>query len=195
MSRSRSNSVIEYIDETHTYLINGVIVPSVSQLLKRVFPDKYKDVPRAILERKAEYGTIVHEAIERLENASKMPPMNIFQELALIQYKKLKERNGFAVVDQEKIVHFQDRFCGRYDMTIKLDDRLCLADIKTTAKLDHKYLSYQLSLYELAYEWTFNTDPFPFARFYCLWLPKNELGQFVEIERVDRERLLKDFGF
>ena len=61
--------MIEYIDEIHTYLIDGIIVPSVSQILHdKVFPDKYKGVPEKVLMAKAEYGTKVHSIIEDIEN-------------------------------------------------------------------------------------------------------------------------------
>lgn len=194
MFKSQLNDV-EFIEESHTYLIDGVIVPSVSQLLKQVFPNKYQGIPKAILEQKADYGTIVHSAIESHENGTEMPNMNIFQSLALEQYKKLKTKHKFNVKEQETIIHYRDKYAGRFDMTITHDGALCLADIKTTSQLDKEYLAWQLSLYEMAYEYTFNTDPCPFKRFYCIWLPKGDLGQFVEIERISRNKIKAMFRY
>jgi len=60
--------VIEFLEEPHIYLKNGVIVESVTTLLKKYkFKDKYSDVPSNILKAKAEFGSGVHKAIELLE--------------------------------------------------------------------------------------------------------------------------------
>lgn len=192
----QSNNIVEYIDEGHFYLVNGILTPSVSQLLKQVFPNKYKGIPRRILDAKASYGTTVHDAIERLENGEKMPNMNVFQKLSIEQYEKLKAKHGFKVQNQEQIIHYRDCYCGRYDMTlVNQDGALCLGDIKTTSQLDKDYLSWQLSLYEMAYEYTFQTEQFPFSKFYCVWLPKNDLGEFVEIKRIERQKILDTFKY
>ena len=36
--------MIEFIDEPHIYLVNGVITPSVSEILHFIFPNKYKEL-------------------------------------------------------------------------------------------------------------------------------------------------------
>ena len=37
---------VEFIDDTHTYLVDGVIVPSITQILKIRFNKKYGDIER-----------------------------------------------------------------------------------------------------------------------------------------------------
>lgn len=49
---------------THTYRWHGHEKPSVTQILKAVYPDQHAGIPRAILERKAALGVAVHAAIE-----------------------------------------------------------------------------------------------------------------------------------
>jgi len=57
--------VIEFIKESHTYLVDGVITPSVSQILAAtIFKNKYANIPEFIMKRAAHYGTNVHNAIE-----------------------------------------------------------------------------------------------------------------------------------
>ena len=63
--------MIEFIEETHTYLYEGIIIPSVSEILHFIFPDKYKNVDKEILYKKAIYGSKIHEAIECLEQNKK----------------------------------------------------------------------------------------------------------------------------
>lgn len=50
--------------ETHEYRWNGIVRPSVTQILKRVYADEYAGVPEAVLARKAALGTAVHRAVE-----------------------------------------------------------------------------------------------------------------------------------
>lgn len=193
---SDRQAVVEFIEDGHVYLLDGIVTPSVSQLLKQVFPNKYKGVPASVLANKAEYGSKVHEAIERAEKGLEMRDGGIYIKIALAQYDKLKKKHGFTVQDQEQVVWYKDKFCGRYDLTVtNADGLLCLDDIKTTYQLDRDYLAWQLSLYELGYEWVHDLEPFPFAEFHCLWLPRGELGEYVKIERIDRQRLLEEFGW
>ena len=65
--------MLEFIEETHTYLLDGKIIPSATQLLKEIFPLKYDNVPINILEKKSEYGTQVHKFIEIIEKKNVFP--------------------------------------------------------------------------------------------------------------------------
>ena len=56
---------LEYFDEEHLYLVDGIIVPSITQILKHKFGRKYEGIDRATLQRAADKGTQIHEAIEK----------------------------------------------------------------------------------------------------------------------------------
>lgn len=178
--------MLEYIEKTHQYLYEGVIVPSVSWILhKYLFKDKYKDVPEYILKAKAQYGSQLHEAIEKLEQENILVDTLNNQQLKSIQdYLKIKKENNLEVIEQEQIVCYKGIYAGRYDLIAKINNKLCLCDIKTTAKLDIEYLSWQLSLYALA-------DGRKFSKFYALWLPKKEEGQLVEIPKKTKKEIEK----
>lgn len=192
--------MLEYIDETHTYLYNGVIIPSVSQILhEKVFPNKYKEVPEYILKAKAEYGTKVHNSVEMYEaNINTMQfeeafdttkialDLSYIQVVSLKEYICLKEKYNIQVLEQEQLVCYKGLYAGRFDMVAKINGKLCLVDIKTTAQLDLEYLSWQLSMYELAYGRKFD-------EFYCIWLPKKDTGKLVKIERKNQKEIEKLF--
>lgn len=177
--------MLEFIEESHTYVKDGVILPSVSDILAFIFPDKYEGVPRAVLDKKADFGTTVHSAVEAYESFGwlPLPEMNFIEEEALNQYIKLKEKYRIEVMSQEVMVSFLNIYAGRYDMTANINGYNSLADIKTTATLDEEYLSWQLSFYELATGQTFE-------KLYAIWLPKKGLGKLVEIQRIERQVLL-----
>lgn len=181
--------MIEYIDEEHLYLVDGVLVPSVTQLLHKLFPNKYKNVPQYILDKKAIYGSKVHKAIEELESnkLDKKEIKEFYIQLSINEYFRLKKKYEINVLEQEQIIHYKKYFAGRFDMVAIINGELCLCDIKTTAELDKEYLSWQLSMYELG-------DGRHFDKFYCIWLPKGGLGKLVEIERIEKEKILKEIG-
>lgn len=174
--------MLEFIEEIHTYVLDGEIIPSVSDILKFMFPNKYKGVSEEILEKKAEYGSIVHLAIENLENGLKMPELNYLQEASIEEYERLKRKNNLEVVTQEQMVNYKRFYAGRFDMIATINSKECLCDVKTTSELDLEYLSYQLSFYELAYGKQFDD-------LYAIWLPKGKLGKLVKIERKTKEKL------
>lgn len=175
--------MLEFIEESHTYIKDGVILPSVSDILKFIFPDKYAGIPQEILNKKASFGTTVHASVEAYESGKPMPEMNYIEDACFEQYLHLKGKHNISVLSQEVMVSFLDLYAGRYDMTADINGSYSLADIKTTATLDEEYLSWQLSLYELA-------TGKQFDKLYAIWLPKKGLGKLVEIQRIDRDELL-----
>lgn len=174
---------VEFIEQTHQYLVGGVLVPSVSEILRFIFPDKYKGVPQRVLEEKALFGTHIHEAIEAYEKG-KEPRLTDFERVTFNQYLKLKEEYQIKPITMEEIVHYEDRFAGRLDMTAYVLDEESLIDTKTTAKLDIESLEWQLGMYQLA-------KGKKYKKCYCLWLPKKDLGQLVEIDPKTKDDILE----
>ena len=149
--------VLEYIDETHTYLYDGEVLPSITQLLKVKFGSKYDGIPKDVLQRAAEQGTAVHKAIEDYEQQgieSEVPELR--------NYKFLKKTYHFECIDNEvPVVLFKDGeavACGRLDLVLTEDGKVGLGDIKRTSTLDKSYLTYQLNLYRIAYQQCYGTE-------------------------------------
>ena len=178
-------SMIEFLPESHTYLVEGVIVPSVTSILSStIFRKMYEGVPKYILNNKAQFGTNVHRAIETGDSGD----LNQIEMISYQQWEKLKERYEIAPQEQETLVHYQDLYCGTLDMIAIVNGELVINDIKTTAKLDEDYLSWQLSFYKYAYE---NMGGKELVKGYVTWLPKKELGQFIEIPFKTKEEVLE----
>ena len=111
----------------------------------------------------------------------------VYERLCLEKYFKIKDENKFEVLEQEQKVFTKD-YAGRFDMIIKMNGKKYLCDIKTTAKLDIEYLSWQLSLYEYAYG---KVDGLV-----AIWLPKGKLGKLEHIKRKTKkeiENILKEY--
>ena len=142
---------LEYDDDTHTYLYEGLMLPSITQILKIKFNKKYDGVDTWVLNKAAERGLEVHKAIE---NLCKTGEVEDFKEVKNFMF--LQKHHQFSVVDNElPVVLFKDDIpvaCGRLDLVLEINDGLYLGDIKRTSTLDKEYLGYQLNLYKIAYE-------------------------------------------
>ena len=68
----------------------------------------------------------------------------------------------FECLDNEiPIIIFDNNIpvaCGTTDMLIKQGEKIGLADIKRTSKLDKEYLAYQLNLYRIGYQQCYDTN-------------------------------------
>lgn len=142
---------LEFYEDEHIYLVDGLMVPSVTELLSHKFGKKYDGVSSEVLKARASEGTRVHEAIEKLCKTGEMTDLPEVRNFLF-----LKKAFKFEVVDNEVPVilfHAQEPICaGRLDLVIKTDEGLGLADIKRTSVLDRDYLFYQLNIYKIAYE-------------------------------------------
>lgn len=157
-SENINGNVLEYFDDEHVYLVDGVIVPSITQILKYKFGGKYNGVSKSVLQKASEKGTMVHEAIEKYCKygyESDLPELRNF--------KFLQRAYKFDVIENEVpvILSFDGKpvSAGRLDLVIEkigedgvLHGERGIADIKRTSTLDKEYLAYQLNLYRIAYQ-------------------------------------------
>ncbi len=194
----KCEAIIEFIPETHEYLYNGVLVPSVTTIIKKIMPNKYDGISTRILQKKAKFGTLGHSIIEYLgenmmdEEESKLHIIDLFNSerinqdmyISLREYIRLCHKYEIEVLENEKIVNYGYEFIGTLDMIANVKGKRSLIDIKFTAELDKEYLSWQLGMYKMASGEDFN-------EYYCLWLPKGTVGNLVPIKIKTEEEILK----
>lgn len=182
--------MLEFYEENHIYLKDGVILRSVTQILKELFPSKYDGIPENILNDKAKYGTELHKFIEIIEKKKPKRPLayikkyynpNIYQIESFKDYLEIKKKYNIEITDSEKMVVYKDIYCGTLDLKGTVNNKKAIIDIKTTYDLDELYVSWQNSLYEMASE--------PVDELYCMWLPKGHLGKLVKLERINEKDL------
>lgn len=150
-TREIKGHTLEYFEDEHLYLVDGLIVPSITQILSAKFGKKYDHVDKGTLRRAADAGTRVHGAIERYCKTGEEDEDLI----ELKNFKFLQRQYGFKVWDNEvPVILFKDDepiAAGRLDMVIQIGDQFGGADIKRTSVLDKEYLAYQLNLYRIAF--------------------------------------------
>ena len=152
-----AGGLLEYIDESHTYIFDGVVLPSITQILKVKFGNKYIGISKDVLNRASEKGTEVHKAIEDYEKEGIDSDIK-----ELRNYKFLKKHFGFECLDNEvPIVLFLDDkpiACGRIDVILKEENNIGIGDIKRTSTFDKEYVAYQTNLYRIGYQQTYGVD-------------------------------------
>lgn len=167
---------LEYFDDEHMYLVDGLIVPSITQMLKIKFGGRYASIDKDVLKRASDAGTAVHEAIETfcktgLDNG--LPEVRNFN--------FLRGAYGFKVRENETpVILFKDDepiSAGRLDLVLEMDGEIGGADIKRTSNLDKEYLFYQLNLYRIGYQQCYGEE-WQFLRGIHL---KDDIRKFVKI--------------
>lgn len=142
---------LEYDDESHIYIYDGICLPSITQILQVRFGKKYDGVDNRVLNKAAEKGTLIHKAIE---NLCKTGEVEDYKEVRNFLF--LQKHYDFKVVDNEiPVVLFENDIpiaAGRLDLILDINNGLYLADIKRTAILDKEYLGFQLNLYRIAFQ-------------------------------------------
>ena len=150
------NYTLEFDDETHRYIVNGIITPSVSKLLSLKFDD-YPNVPKAVLQAAADRGTEIHKAIEVYEKTGKESDLQEFR-----NYLFLKRHFKIENVENElPVAYFEDGFpvfAGTIDQVCEIDGVLAINDFKRVSAPNKEKIAYQVNLYRLAYNQTFGVE-------------------------------------
>jgi len=177
---TKLNSIpVLFNQEKHTYTnkITGETYKGITgTLIHRLFPNKYKDIPKAVLDRAAEKGSIVHETIELTETIGITPNSEEGK-----NYLKLKEAYGLKFLESEYTVSDLEHYATNIDGIYEVEDNIVdIADYKTTAKFDKESVSWQLSI--CAYFLELNNPHIKVRKLFGIWL-RGCIAQLIEVER------------
>ena len=193
--------MLEYDDESHTYLCDGLIVASVTEIIREHLGSKYDGVPADVLAEAARKGTLLHEVIESAEKSACAETYELSSDEAemsdeFASYLRLKKKYGITCEGNEMplLIYYKGRIvaAGRMDMlACNGDGELGIIDFKRTYELDDEYLAFQLTLYGMGVKYSYNIDP----KFYaCMWL-RGKRGKFVSYDPIEKrvEEMLDGF--
>lgn len=155
-SQDHNKREIEFIEETHTYLVDGVIRPSVTQIMATVSKEYFSRINEAVLNTARDRGSRIHKAIENYELYGEIPDAPETREY-LTSYKIAKKIEKFEVEEIEmKLTN--GVFCGTVDQIVvfkrihpetKKEQTIAgLQDIKATAKINKELAELQLAGYD-----------------------------------------------
>lgn len=177
-------SHVVFDKEHHTYELRGRILKGVTPIVKWMFPETYKDIPEEVLNKAAEYGSLIHAKIEMAD------AVGIVDEECqpLMDYIALKEQYGLTTHSNEFLVDDGFAIASSIDLVFDVNDagEYPLADIKTTSSIHVNNVTLQLSIYAMLFEAQTGKKA---GCLYVVWLPKPQYGEskLMELERIDSE--------
>lgn len=152
---------IEFIEGSHTYLVDNKIVPSTTKLVGLTLGNSYENVNAEVLKEASEYGTKVHEEISKwLVHPSEEMEFETIEARNVIKF--LIPRLAITPLASENMVGYEndkgqimvgtlDMFYGRFDKeSNSVIHGLC--EFKTTSAYLEQYVETQLNYYLLAFE-------------------------------------------
>jgi hypothetical protein len=138
--------MIEFLEDTHTYLVDGVIKPSVSAIMTPLTMDHYKEIDNEILERACERGSAIHKATENIDLEKEYEIEDKWKDY-LFQYKKFKTlRKPILKSVEQQLTNGE--YCGTLDRIYEIEGTKWLVDIKTSSQVNTKLVQVQLGAYK-----------------------------------------------
>lgn len=171
-------SRVLFDQDQHTYTLDGKLLQGITGMIGRqLFPNKYSDVPKEVLESAAKRGAFIHETIELVDD------LGISNEMQEVKgYIDLKELHCLRYEASEYLVSDNEYFASCIDKVYRESDtEFSLGDIKTTYKLDKDYIKWQLSIY--AYLFETQNPGCKVVRLFGIWL-RGDIHELVEVERI-----------
>jgi len=154
--KNKENKIhsFQFIEETHQYILDGIIIPSVTQILgAEGFYSGLDKINQTILERARKYGLALHKACELNDN--KMLDIN---SLSKPLVKPLENWNKFINDFKVKFILIEEpsysptyKFGFTPDRIGYIDGKLTIIDIKSTAEVG-LVNGIQLGGYQLGFE-------------------------------------------
>jgi hypothetical protein len=137
---------------THTYRCDGIIMPSVTQVMKAAgLGQPYGHVDADTLERAADRGRLVHWACAEIDSGRQVDPVWIEgAEGYIAAYRLFARETGYrSDATEEYVCHARLGYAGQLDMRGWMHGRRIICDRKATASL-HRDTAVQCAGYELA---------------------------------------------
>lgn len=173
--------MIEFFEDTHTYLVDGREVPSVSDILAYITASHYGNINEAVLKQAAQRGTDVHKACQEIDYGCEA---EVDPQIAPYVRAYCDFLRDYAPEWQEiEQIHYDEDedYCGTVDRMGFIDGKPVILDIKTTGSPTKvNYLAYccQLWAYSLFYFDKYKHD----AELYILFLKKDGKYRLVNVK-------------
>ena len=180
---------VTFIEESHQYFIGKKELKGVTgTLIKKAFPDTYKNIPESVLMKAAERGGLIHNTFETfcsIFDADLKQYPNPTEEL--LAFHSMLVAFDLHYVASEYLVTDGENFASAIDgIFADNEGNIYLVDYKTTATLHYDNVSLQLSIYA---KWFEEQNPdLKVKEIVCMWF-KNGQSKFQPLPRVSDEQI------
>ena len=140
-------------DETsHIYKLNGSIIPSVTTVMRPLSEDFYKGIDEDTLNRAADRGKSIHNAIENFVKFEIVDVAPEFMGYFDAFLKWWMEKNPTPLGTECRTYHKILRYAGTADMPCIIEGKSIVVDFKTSAAINKMLTGIQLEAYARGYE-------------------------------------------
>jgi hypothetical protein len=134
-----------FYDTTHEYEVDGVKVPSVSEVLRFLSREQYQDVAQYTLDNAADRGSKVHKACELLIKYGEAE-IEADIESYVKAFMAWVDKHKIDFLHMEKALACPD-YAGRVDFICTVDGDLSVVDLKTVSAVNKTLVKAQLNGY------------------------------------------------
>ena len=145
-----TSKVLTFDEDKHIYRLNGIIVPSVTQVMKPLSDETYRDVDSKVLRRAAGKGTAVHNAIENYLDfgIEDVDPDYSGYFMAFLRW--FDEYKPQVIATEYRLYHKFMGYAGTADLICDIGGKLYVIDYKTTQRIEELLVKVQLKAYSQA---------------------------------------------
>lgn len=184
-----TSSEVIFDKADHKYYLHDKELKGVtSTLIRKAFPDTYKDIPQYVLDRAAERGGLIHNQLEIFNSCFDSDIRHYPSPTPEIQaYSDFLHSYGLHHVASEYLVSDLEHFASSIDEVLAdTEGNIYLVDYKTTSVLHYDNVSLQLSIYA---QWFEQQNPdLHVKEIVCMWF-KNDKSKFQPLPRVSAEKI------
>ena len=126
--------MLEFEEKTHTYRLDGVKIPSVSDITECLAAITYREVPPEIMAYAAERGTIIHRAAEELDMKGEVSVTGEYAPYVEAYANFLRDKEPIWDMIEEP-VNNGTLYAGTPDRYGLMDGKHVIVDIKTAAQI------------------------------------------------------------
>lgn len=139
--------MLKFYDESHQYELDGVIIPSVSEILRFISREVYGDIDKYILDNAAERGTTVHLATQQIDQFGECEIDFAYQGYVQAYAKFLREHKCEWMYTEAPFADRERRYAGTPDRIGTVDGAFAIVDLKTNAAIKKALVKAQLNGY------------------------------------------------
>ena len=141
-----------FLEQPHTYLLDGEAIPCVSDLCRFLSREIYKDTPSWRMEEAAARGTAVHKATEDLDRTGGVCIDEDYAPYVQAYAAFLHDHDVIWEMTEKSMWHPEYRYAGTIDRYGTVDGVKTLVDLKTTYTVYKTICGASLNLYRMILE-------------------------------------------
>ena len=143
---------LNFDEKKHLYMLNGMILPSVTTIMKPMDNALYQGIDEEVMKTAARRGTAIHNAVENyvLYGIEDIEPRYSGYFEGFLKFWGENEPKPLAT--ESRVYHKILRYAGTADLPCEINGEKVLIDYKTSVAVNKMLTGVQLEAYAKAYD-------------------------------------------